>query len=1122
MYRNSPRVTLVLIVTFFLCSCGGGEEGEKISPREVGTKTGAPTGEGEGESAEGEGEGVEGEGEGGIPDAGGIEETKGDAGKTTSDAGFDGGGEQRELDGGPHPAGDAGIDAGKTELIDSGIDAGQIDGGWTPPVEGELPPGNITTKIIAHIAPPMQINGKFGEWQNADSVLIAPSSVESTGGMNVGVNGDDDCSATAALLWDGDYLYVAAEVIDDDEDHLSSQPSAWWEEDTFALMFDLDNDRSGSDWLPGDCIIAFRLNPAGGANSVWLRRGRSSGAEEVEAPQTIQKVVVKTDAGYKLEAAIPISLLESILGEDLPERVGLSLLITDPDGDEVHQIQWAGQRDDKATWGRLEFDQLPVTPDGGVPESDGGVPEVDGGTAQPDGGIGPGHLKPIPPPRTFFQTNMNYDERVDLQTDFVAVHMHESPALVASWKNKGYPVYKMFFIGSDAKQDYWQGQWDGKSHAEDRETRKDGSIIDVEGRPYIVPSPAWTNYCKEIIRRGIDAGAVGILPEEPLLHSSSGYSDGFKQRWQEFYGEPWQDPQSSVNAFWKASKLKDHLYYQLAKDLADETKNYAAQKGRNVEYMLAVHSIISFAAGKMIFAFYRASQLPNVDSYVAQIWTWPARICRGKYNGKDNDSYFDGAYLAFSHFANLFWNRDDKKLYFLADPVEDDLNYSWPEYEFWYKETVLGGMFYYWVGRYEVMPWPDRVFMPGFPTGGGTPGPQDYLKQLMATFRAQQELGEQTTYTDFSLTNDIAFPVNDTIQWQRDYDKGGSEMESFHGPVLPLLKEGIPIQIIPAERATESGYLDRFSMIILSYEMWKPLDPAFHDAIVNWVKKGGHLIYISGPDPFNDVDEWWKQQGYASPQDHLFEKLGLGIDVKRKKEINALLKKLTPVSGCPLASEVPEISLKLDWKKNVVLYPVTTATPLYEISGESGYPIFEQQVGKGKVLVIGILASTFANMSRGASWMMAFARYAYPGSLGTQKFLQIKRGPYVGTRVNEGTKTLHGTYIDIWNPEFPIVRDPVLQAGKPYFHKDVAALLQDSTPRILFSNQKLEGISESANRTEFTAKGPRDVEGVVIISKGQRTLDGVDGAQVDDRGDNIRVRIPNTNPGGVHVVVRWR
>ena len=92
-----------------------------------------------------------------------------------------------------------------------------------------------------------------------------------------------------------------------------------------------------------------------------------------------------------------------------------------------------------------------------------------------------------------------------------------------------------------------------------------------QGLPYClerwaaVPRISWLTGARDganAPRCGVDhtdAGVEAIYLEEPEFWVKNGYSEGFKREWRNYYGEDWQPPYSSVDAAWKASKLKYFL-----------------------------------------------------------------------------------------------------------------------------------------------------------------------------------------------------------------------------------------------------------------------------------------------------------------------------------------------------------------------------------------------------------------------------------------------------------------------------------------------------------------------------------------------------------------------------------
>lgn len=113
------------------------------------------------------------------------------------------------------------------------------------------------------------------------------------------------------------------------------------------------------------------------------------------------------------------------------------------------------------------------------------------------------------------------------------------------------------------------------------------------------------------------------------------------------------------------------------------------------------------------------------------------------------------------------------------------------------------------------------------------------------------------------------------MQFQRS-GPGSSDFDGVFGLTLPLLERGVPVQAVSLDRAAEPGYLRAFKTLILSYDFQKPLEAANQNALADWVRHGGTLIYVGGTNPFNTLaDSWWAQQKLNNPIDDLWNRLGI-------------------------------------------------------------------------------------------------------------------------------------------------------------------------------------------------------------------------------------------------------
>ena len=118
---------------------------------------------------------------------------------------------------------------------------------------------------------------------------------------------------------------------------------------------------------------------------------------------------------------------------------------------------------------------------------------------------------------------------------------------------------------------------------------------------------------------------------------------------------------------------------------------------------------------------------------------------------------------------------------------------------------------------------------------------------------------EEAVRWEHSGTRGIGVLVSDTMMFQRaDPNPSDPNLGSFYGLAMPLLKRGIPVEPVQIESATSPGFLDRYRLLLLTYEGQKPPTPAFHEALGQWVRAGGALVVLDNDrDPYCAVREWW-------------------------------------------------------------------------------------------------------------------------------------------------------------------------------------------------------------------------------------------------------------------------
>ncbi|WP_052487169.1 hypothetical protein [Gordoniibacillus kamchatkensis] len=219
----------------------------------------------------------------------------------------------------------------------------------------------------------------------------------------------------------------------------------------------------------------------------------------------------------------------------------------------------------------------------------------------------------------------------------------------------------------------------------------------------------------------------------------------------------------------------------------------------------------------------------------------------------------------------------------LHDPIEDNPNYTWSDYKVNYRDTVVASLLHPHVSRYEICPWPHRVFEGAYPKEDGDGKetiPPDYATELVTVMHALRDMHRHDALPSADATGGIGLLLANSAMFQRgDYDPGRAEegfkydgtvdgklsasqeaklnWSEFYGLALPLVKHGIPLRTVQLDNLLHfPGYLDGYRVLLLSYEFMKPEHAGLHQVLAQWIREGGVLVYIGdGSDPFHRVKD---------------------------------------------------------------------------------------------------------------------------------------------------------------------------------------------------------------------------------------------------------------------------
>lgn len=653
--------------------------------------------------------------------------------------------------------------------------------------------------------------------------------------------------------------------------------------------------------------------------------------------------------------------------------------------------------------------------------------------------------------KTTFQTSREWRPTIDNRADAVMVYgVGGNPSdrsrripfedRVKSWHERGYVVHFMTGIAWGEYQDYFTGQWDGKWHLDEGQvTVKTDTIWHGRMVPYIVPTKSFLTYLKEKhIKRVIDAGIDAIFMEEPEFWARAGYSESFKKEWQSYYGFPWRPQHESPENTWLSNKLKYELYYRAIEDVFTFAKEYGKSKGMDVKCYVPTHSLVNYSQWQIVSPEASLASLPSVDGYIAQVWTGTSRE-PNYYNGVYKERVFETAFLEYGSMASMT-APTGRKMFFLTDPIEDWPR-DWEDYRKNYQATFTAQLLYPEIANYEVMPWPERVYEGLYSVTQGSKEkariPRKYATQMQVMINTLNDMPLSKNKVNGS--NGISALMGNSLMFQRFPTHDGyddPQLANFYGMVLPFLKRGVPVNIAHIENLSYPNTLKNTKILIMTYSNMKPLESSAHDYLAKWIKSGGIVVYSGRDnDPFQSVQEWWNQNGmqYPTASAHLFEKLGLPT---------------SPTEG-------------------------------------------EYKVGKGKIYIIKQDPKEFIVNAAGDLKFVEivkglFEKNAKAGSLQFKNNFHLSRGNYelvsvLDESINNNSFSMNGLFIDLFDPELPIISNKTILPGNQSFLFNLNSLKNKRKPRVLATGARIYQEKNQKGVYGFLAKGPIETANVMRV-----------------------------------------
>jgi hypothetical protein len=643
--------------------------------------------------------------------------------------------------------------------------------------------------------------------------------------------------------------------------------------------------------------------------------------------------------------------------------------------------------------------------------------------------------------RTCFQTSHLYSDPADLRSDVAIVYGLDRrlSERIESWREHGYRIHLMTGAAWGSYGRYLDGSFDGATHDDEAQTDGNGNkIMHGAAIPYMCPSESYAKFLCAGVQRALDAGVEAVHLEEPEFWVRAGYSPAFKREWKDYYGEEWQPPESSVDAQWRSAKLKYYLYRRTLERVFDYVQDYNRRTGKHIRCFVPTHSLLNYAHWRIVSPESSLARLDGCDGYIAQVWTGTSRT-PNVFRGALRERTFETAFLEYGAMQNLV-RATGRNVWYLNDPVEDNPRHTWEDYRRNWESTLTASLLQPEVWRYEVSPWPERVFAGRYPIADDPavrePIPPAYATELQTVINALNDMKQTAIEWDCG-SRGIGLLVSDSLMFERGEPAASDpHLSNVYGLALPLVMRGIPLAPVQLENVSIPRFLDDFHILLFSYHGMKPLSADVHTALADWVKRGGVLIVCDDDsDPYNRVHEWWNSGDYAytTPREHLFHCLG---------------------------QPNPD--------------------------GFAGHKLVA--VEKGGVIWLRENPAALAADAAGDARLIAVVKQAAEHlklPWHETSYLALRRGPYLiaaglDDPVGGERKTLNGRRVNLFDPELR-VRDMLeLTPGSRFFLRDLSGA-EGKHPQLLASACKARPHDSNPASLTMTVEGVADTPAVVLL-----------------------------------------
>ena len=607
----------------------------------------------------------------------------------------------------------------------------------------------------------------------------------------------------------------------------------------------------------------------------------------------------------------------------------------------------------------------------------------------------------ISSPRTFASVDRPYSQAMHVNTDAYVVNYEYA----GDYRAAGYSIIghsgsfnknENFLVKTDLVQARADGSRDGLWDS----LVLVKSLIDSNSRRYLAPD--------------IKTGNWFIGFAEPEMFREGLYCKAFRNLWEEKYVEDFEDPHTEPRTAFMGARLSVWTHTNAIKMY----RSYLNSKDPDFEnFYIAPHSTLAYRKLGVFDGYVHMMGTGLVKTVTGQTWSNTMENAF-RYEGHSVTDPFINGLLDYGTYLDAadYYGAD---LYALCDPMSDTSNGRNEAY--WRQlchHQLVASLMYPEINHWELI-WTNRSFVNVS---------QSYRSEQLNIHNALLEISG-APYELTAGTPGITYLLGDSLTWQDTNKEWGLDpYDGFWGVSAPLLYDGILMRTKAMELITKPEDLKDVSVLIVSYDNQKPLYEELNAAIADWVKAGGSLLVLGGPDAYIGIPEaYWNEEGKGgSPVGNLLMHMGLnGITPKTLNEKSEL-------NYSRDGQTFDASSMKTEHGPFTYCFEGTGFDSI--LTTASGKTVgLETPVGRGNLILVGLPTHDFGDSVTGGDLLrtlveaaLEYTDYEYRAS---DDFI-VRRGNYTAVYALKDSVRLTGRYVNIFSDDLEILTDPVIAKGE--------------------------------------------------------------------------------------------